>query len=116
VCALVAAAVALPTGAPAWRRLAEAPANGTTTEVPFLQSFQELPDDYDSAPAAYVTLYTLGMLYTFAALAMVCDELFVPALECITEDLQVGGRHSGRRQKDSQRCKQCKPMSMMQIT
>ena len=32
-----------------------------------------------------VALYVLGVLYMFVALAIVCDEFFVPALECIVE-------------------------------
>ena len=32
-----------------------------------------------------VVLYVLGVLYMFVALAIVCDEFFVPALECIVD-------------------------------
>lgn len=34
-------------------------------------------------------LYCFGLLYMFIALAMVCDEFFVPSLSVITEKLQV---------------------------
>lgn len=36
-----------------------------------------------------VLLHTAGMVYMFIALAIVCDEFFVPALEVITERLQL---------------------------
>jgi hypothetical protein len=32
-----------------------------------------------------VALYIFGVLYMFVALAIVCDEFFVPALECIVD-------------------------------
>lgn len=36
-----------------------------------------------------VVLHTAGMIYMFVALAIVCDEFFVPALEVITEKLDL---------------------------
>jgi len=36
-----------------------------------------------------VVLYLLGMIYMFVALAIVCDEFFVPTLGVITERLQI---------------------------
>jgi len=36
-----------------------------------------------------VVLHTAGMIYMFIALAIVCDEFFVPALEVITEKLDL---------------------------
>eukprot|EP00040_Diaphanoeca_grandis_P022328 m.119728 g.119728 ORF g.119728 m.119728 type:complete len:715 (-) comp28757_c0_seq3:23-2167(-) len=36
-------------------------------------------------PIALVALYIVGMLYTFLAIAIVCDEYFVPALELMAE-------------------------------
>lgn len=37
-------------------------------------------------PSWFAVLYFLGVLYTFVAIAIVCDELFVPALEVIASD------------------------------
>jgi len=36
-----------------------------------------------------VILHCVGLLYTFIAIAFVCDECFVPALEVITEELNL---------------------------
>ncbi|RWS25235.1 hypothetical protein B4U80_01623, partial [Leptotrombidium deliense] len=36
-----------------------------------------------------VVLHIAGMIYMFVALAIVCDEFFVPALEVITERLRI---------------------------
>ena len=40
-------------------------------------------------------LYLLGMLYTFAALAIVCDDYFVPSLEVISETLNLSDDVAG---------------------
>uniref|UniRef100_A0A8D2DYL2 Sodium/potassium/calcium exchanger 1 n=1 Tax=Sciurus vulgaris TaxID=55149 RepID=A0A8D2DYL2_SCIVU len=37
----------------------------------------------------WVVLHIFGMLYLFVALAIVCDEFFVPALSIITDKLQI---------------------------
>ncbi|KAK7912351.1 hypothetical protein WMY93_012562 [Mugilogobius chulae] len=37
----------------------------------------------------WIILHVFGMIYMFVALAIVCDEFFVPALEVITEKLQI---------------------------
>lgn len=37
----------------------------------------------------WIVIYFLGMIYMFLALAIVCDDYFVPALECITEEFQL---------------------------
>lgn len=42
-----------------------------------------------------VILHTLGMLYMFIALAIVCDEFFVPALTVITEKLVISDDVAG---------------------
>lgn len=42
-----------------------------------------------------VVLHTLGMLYMFIALAIVCDEFFVPALTVITEKLVISDDVAG---------------------
>ncbi|GFS04834.1 sodium/potassium/calcium exchanger 2 [Elysia marginata] len=42
-----------------------------------------------------VTLHIMGMIYMFIALAIVCDEFFVPALGVITEKLKISEDVSG---------------------
>lgn len=42
-----------------------------------------------------VILLILGIVYTFLALAIVCDEFFVPALEGIAEDLNLSDDVAG---------------------
>lgn len=39
--------------------------------------------------------YAVGLIYMFLALAIVCDEYFVPALECITEKLSLSDDVAG---------------------
>lgn len=43
----------------------------------------------------YVVLHMFGMLYMFIALAIVCDEFFVPALTVITEKLEISDDVAG---------------------
>ena len=49
------------------------------------------PDVWTKAElrSGWVVLHALGVLYMFAALAIVCDEFFVPSLEVITEKLSI---------------------------
>ncbi len=42
-----------------------------------------------------VVLHMFGMLYMFIALAIVCDEFFVPALTVITEKLKISDDVAG---------------------
>ena len=44
-----------------------------------------------------VILNVLGMLYMFVALAIVCDEYFVPCLEIICEKLDISDDVAGAR-------------------
>ena len=37
----------------------------------------------------FVVFHILGMVYMFIALAVVCDEFFIPALDVITEKLKI---------------------------
>lgn len=37
----------------------------------------------------FVVFHILGMVYMFIALAVVCDEFFIPALDVITEKLEI---------------------------
>ncbi len=43
----------------------------------------------------WVVLHVIGMIYMFVALAIVCDEFFVPALEVITNKLQISDDVAG---------------------
>lgn len=36
-----------------------------------------------------VLLHLLGAIYFFTLLAVVCNDYFLPAVECICEDLQI---------------------------
>ncbi|NXD38012.1 NCKX1 protein, partial [Copsychus sechellarum] len=52
----------------------------------------EYPQDLFSVEErrqGWVVLHIFGMMYVFVALAIVCDEYFVPALGVITEKLQI---------------------------
>lgn len=42
-----------------------------------------------------VIVYLIGLIYMFAGLAIVCDEYFVPALEVLTEKLDVSDDVAG---------------------
>uniref|UniRef100_A0A3P8S221 Solute carrier family 24 member 2 n=1 Tax=Amphiprion percula TaxID=161767 RepID=A0A3P8S221_AMPPE len=58
----------------------------------------DYPTDYfsvDERRQGYVVLHMFGMLYMFIALAIVCDEFFVPALTVITEKLEISDDVAG---------------------
>uniref|UniRef100_A0A3Q1I2Z0 Sodium/calcium exchanger membrane region domain-containing protein n=1 Tax=Anabas testudineus TaxID=64144 RepID=A0A3Q1I2Z0_ANATE len=58
----------------------------------------DYPTDYFSVEErrqGYVVLHMFGMLYMFIALAIVCDEFFVPALTVITEKLAISDDVAG---------------------
>ncbi|XP_033950039.1 sodium/potassium/calcium exchanger 2-like [Pseudochaenichthys georgianus] len=58
----------------------------------------DYPTDYFSVEdrrQGYVAFHMFGMLYMFIALAIVCDEFFVPALTVITEKLQISDDVAG---------------------
>ncbi|KFV06228.1 Sodium/potassium/calcium exchanger 1 [Tauraco erythrolophus] len=61
-------------------------------ETPPYESKGEYPQDLFSVEErrqGWVALHIFGMMYVFVALAIVCDEYFVPALGVITEKLQI---------------------------
>ncbi|KAF1571836.1 UNVERIFIED_CONTAM: Sodium/potassium/calcium exchanger 1, partial [Eudyptes pachyrhynchus] len=61
-------------------------------EKPPYESKGEYPQDLFSVEErrqGWVVLHVFGMIYVFVALAIVCDEYFVPALGVITEKLQI---------------------------
>ncbi|XP_041698963.1 sodium/potassium/calcium exchanger 2-like isoform X5 [Coregonus clupeaformis] len=51
--------------------------------------------DLEQRRQGAVCLHMFGMLYMFIALAIVCDEFFVPALTVITEKLQISDDVAG---------------------
>ncbi|KAK5899659.1 hypothetical protein CesoFtcFv8_009117 [Champsocephalus esox] len=58
----------------------------------------DYPTDYFSVQdrrQGYVAFHMFGMLYMFIALAIVCDEFFVPALTVITEKMQISDDVAG---------------------
>ncbi|CAI5679731.1 sodium/potassium/calcium exchanger 2 isoform X2 [Oreochromis niloticus] len=58
----------------------------------------DYPADYFSVEdrrQGYVVFHMFGMLYMFIALAIVCDEFFVPALTVITEKLEISDDVAG---------------------
>ncbi|NXQ30361.1 NCKX1 protein, partial [Alaudala cheleensis] len=61
-------------------------------EKPPYESKGEYPQDLFSVEErrqGWVVLHIFGMIYVFVALAIVCDEYFVPALGVITEKLEI---------------------------
>ncbi|XP_040890705.1 sodium/potassium/calcium exchanger 1-like [Toxotes jaculatrix] len=76
----------------------------STTTVPPRPPLQpphrkgEYPEDIFSVEQrrqGWVVLHILGMIYMFVALAIVCDEFFVPALEVITVRLDISDDVAG---------------------
>uniref|UniRef100_A0A3B4WDS4 Solute carrier family 24 member 2 n=1 Tax=Seriola lalandi dorsalis TaxID=1841481 RepID=A0A3B4WDS4_SERLL len=73
------------------------------TPVAMRSSDEELnhgdyPTDYFSVEErrqGFVVFHMFGMLYMFIALAIVCDEFFVPALTVITEKLEISDDVAG---------------------
>nr|XP_033775752.1 sodium/potassium/calcium exchanger 1 [Geotrypetes seraphini] len=64
----------------------------TTGAAPSQDIKGEYPADVFSVEQrqqGWVLLHIFGMIYVFVALAIVCDEFFVPALSVITDTLQI---------------------------
>ncbi|XP_069841845.1 sodium/potassium/calcium exchanger 1 isoform X2 [Dendropsophus ebraccatus] len=62
------------------------------TKPPLPHAKGEYPEDLfniEQRRQGWVALHIFGMMYVFVALAIVCDEFFVPALGVITEKLQI---------------------------
>ncbi|XP_018408338.1 PREDICTED: sodium/potassium/calcium exchanger 1 [Nanorana parkeri] len=62
------------------------------TRPPLPHAKGEYPKDVfniEQRRNGWVALHIFGMMYVFVALAIVCDEFFVPALGVITEKLQI---------------------------
>uniref|UniRef100_A0A8C9KQU9 Sodium/potassium/calcium exchanger 1 n=1 Tax=Panthera tigris altaica TaxID=74533 RepID=A0A8C9KQU9_PANTA len=79
----------------------EAPSSGPSELPPGwpdLHSKAEYPPDLFSIEErrqGWVVLHIFGMMYVFVALAIVCDEYFVPALGVITDKLQISDDVAG---------------------
>ncbi|XP_034536651.1 sodium/potassium/calcium exchanger 1-like isoform X3 [Notolabrus celidotus] len=58
----------------------------------------DFPEDLftvEQRKQGWVVLHIVGLVYMFAALAIVCDEFFVPALEVITSKLEISDDVAG---------------------
>lgn len=70
----------------------------TTPITLVMENHGDFPEDIFSLEdrrRGAVVLHIFGMLYMFIALAIVCDEFFVPALTVITEKLQISDDVAG---------------------
>lgn len=66
--------------------------------LPDLHPKAQYPPDLFSVEKrqqGWVVLHIFGMMYVFVALAIVCDEYFVPALSVITDKLQISDDVAG---------------------
>lgn len=60
------------------------------------KSAEEIKDDCPNAPDAYMVIfYFIGTMYIFWAIAIICDDFFVPALEVIGEQLEISDDIAG---------------------
>ena len=77
-----------------FRHLLQAPPEGNTTEEVSSEPESDPlfpPDLFNQSQLRQgaVALYVLGVIYMFVALAIVCDEFFVPSLDVIIEKLGI---------------------------
>lgn len=80
-------------------------AAAATEDTPVAMKSSELEMNHGDYPTdlftveerrqGFVVLHMFGMLYMFIALAIVCDEFFVPALTVITEKLEISDDVAG---------------------
>ncbi|XP_058150341.1 sodium/potassium/calcium exchanger 1 [Dasypus novemcinctus] len=66
--------------------------SGLPSSHPDLHPKAEYPPDLftmEERRQGWVVLHVFGMMYVFVALAIVCDEYFVPSLDVITDKLQI---------------------------
>lgn len=91
-CLVVEPAPVAPTApSPSWTTAA-IPEIPSPSGQPDLHPKAEYPRDLFSVEErrqGWVVLHIFGMMYVFVALAIVCDEYFVPALGVITDKLQI---------------------------
>lgn len=77
------------------------PPTTTASPRPPLQSPHrkgDYPEDLfslEQRQQGWVVLHVIGMIYMFVALAIVCDEFFVPGLEVITNKLEISDDVAG---------------------
>ncbi|KAI5630474.1 hypothetical protein C0J50_7636, partial [Silurus asotus] len=70
----------------------------TTGMTIVMENHGDYPEDFftlEERRQGAVVLHIFGMLYMFIALAIVCDEFFVPALTVITEKLKISDDVAG---------------------
>ena len=75
--------------APGGRRLLTSDETAAPTAAPTCGDAADGEAGAEARPAGLVVLYLCGCLYTFLALAIVCDEFFVPALEEMAERMDL---------------------------
>eukprot|EP00061_Rhincodon_typus_P011338 g36274.t1 len=94
---IIPAPTATPPGTNSSPKTGESPGAGDW-EVPLGHSKGEYPMDLFSVEQrrhGWVVLHATGMVYMFIALALVCDEFFVPSLGEIIEKLQISDDVAG---------------------
>ena len=72
--------------------LSEDNQNSTNNSNHSIKSDQKFPKDLftdEQRRNGAVIFHISGMIYMFVALAIVCDEFFIPALDVITEKLEI---------------------------
>lgn len=75
-----------------YKRSLTSPSNQTDIFMTTMPNIGNYPEDIFTLKQlrqGAVVLHTAGMIYMFIALAIVCDEFFVPALEVITDKLHL---------------------------
>lgn len=79
------------------RRFLEDVVTTTTTEDPCPDPKTVIPfaDPTADGNGAFMIFYVMGVFYMFIALAIVCDEYFVPSLEVISDELELSPDISG---------------------
>ena len=81
------------------RKLLNVDNETTTTKAPATpQSIGDYPEDVFSVEQkknGWITLHVVGVLYMFLALAIICDEFFVPALHVISSILKISDDVAG---------------------
>jgi len=67
----------------------------STAKRRLLQDYPKSAFTYEQLSNGAVGFYFAGMCYMFVALAVVCDEFFVPALEILTKRLKISDEVGG---------------------
>lgn len=69
--------------------------SGTCSFFAHCSDMRSYPGMAVNAYGGGIIVYLIGLMYMFAGLAIVCDEYFVPALEVLTEKLDVSDDVAG---------------------